>query len=239
MAVIGTTALAWLFLLPETRLPDTAQKVTDKKSEHSTKRMPWKIILEASFTIFIARFITWGVLAATAILWLSDLFEEGILIWNVIIPIATLTGLYSALSNLVSIGSTPLVGAVSDKLGRRWPIIGLAMVLGTLGLWLMSGEIRYLALIGAFMVPIAGSTSETMIPAIAGDRVPKHLLSRALGLINTAGDLGAMIGPFSALGILNSGWLLLNNIYQIGGILFVVVALVAFSALVSKQAHKK
>jgi sugar phosphate permease len=77
-----------------------------------------------------------------------------------------------------------------------------------------------------------------MIPAIAGDRVPKKLRGRALGLINTAGDLGAMIGPFAALGILNSGWLTLSRIYQIGGVLFVLVALLAFSPLVSRRSSE-
>jgi MFS family permease len=236
--VIGATALIWLAFLPETRPQILLPKLSDKKDDQSQGQLPWMIIGRASFTIFMARFMAWGVLASTGILWLSDLFGEGAQIGSLVIPIATLTGIYSALSNLISIGSTPVAGTVSDKLGRRWPIIGLAMVLGALGLGLMSGEIRYLALIGALLVPLAGSTSETMIPAIAGDRVPKKLRGRALGLINTAGDLGAMIGPFAALGILNSGWLTLSRIYQIGGILFVLVALLAFSPLVSRRSSE-
>jgi len=181
--------------------------------------------------------MAWGVLAATAILWLSDMFGDGVQIATLFIPIATLTGLYTALSNLISIGSTPLAGSVSDRIGRRWPVIGLAMILGGLSLWLMSGEIRSLALIGAFLVPLAGSSTETLIPAIVGDRVPKNLRSRALGMINTAGDLGATISPFAALGALNSGWLSLGGIYKIGSVLFGVVAVLALSPLVSKQSR--
>ena len=97
----------------------------------------------------------------------------------------------------------------------------------------MSGDIRSLALIGAFLVPLAGSSTETLIPAIAGDRVPAMARSRALGLINTAGDLGGTIGPFAALGLINAGWLSLAWIYRIGGVLFGLVALVAFSPFVS------
>ena len=111
------------------------------------------------------------------------------------------------------------------------------MILGGLGLWLMSGEIRNLALIGAFLVPLAGSSAETLIPAIAGDRVPKNFRSRALGLINTAGDLGATIGPFAALGALNLGWFHLGEIYKIGGVFFGVVAVLALSPLVSRQSR--
>ena len=188
----------------------------------------------AFFTIFIVRFLAWGVLAATAILWLSNIFDNGIQLAGLFIPIATLTGMYTALSNLVSISSTPLAGTFSDKLGRRWPIVGWSMILGALALWLMSGDLRIPALVGAFLVPIAGSSTETMLPAIAGDRVPKELRSRALGLINTAGDLGAAIGPFAALGILNAGWLSLDSIYRIGAGLFVVVAVLALSPLTSR-----
>jgi small-conductance mechanosensitive channel len=102
------------------------------------------------------------------------------------------------------------------------------MILGWLGLWLMSGDIRSLALVGAFLVPLAGSSTETLIPAIAGDRVPKNSRSRALGLINTAGDLGATIGPFTALGVLNFGWLSLSGIYKIGSMFFGASAVLAF-----------
>jgi hypothetical protein len=109
------------------------------------------------------------------------------------------------------------------------------MILGGLGLWLMSGKIQSLALLGAFLVPLAGSSTETLIPAIAGDRVPKNLRSRALGLINTAGDLGATIGPIAALGVLNSGWLSLAGIYRIGGVLFGIVAVLSFSPMVSRK----
>lgn len=112
------------------------------------------------------------------------------------------------------------------------------MLLGGLGLWLMSGEVRSLALIGSFLVPLAGSSTETLIPAIAGDRVPKKLRSRALGLINNAGDLGATIGPFTPLGILNSGWFPLSDIYKIGAVFFGIVAVLALSPFVSRRSMK-
>ena len=238
-AVIAASALVWLFLLPETRGNETPnpEKVTEYEKPVKVK-LPLKVLAAVSFTVFVSRFLTWGVLAATAILWLSEIFGDGMQISTLFIPIATLTGLYTALSNLTSIGSTPIAGSVSDKFGRRWPVIGWAMVLGGLGTWLMSGEIRILALIGAFLVPLAGSTAETLVPAIAGDRVPRNLRSRALGLINTAGDLGATIGPFAALGILNSGWLQLTGIYKIGSIFFGAVALLALSPFIHRISGK-
>ena len=238
-AAIAVIALIWLVIFPETRIVDGVAEDTVKGSSRSEPlKLPWKVIAATSFTVFIARFLAWGILAATAILWLSELFGGGTQIGTFFIPIATLTGLYTALSNLTSVGSTPLAGAISDRFGRRWPVIGLAMILGCLGLWLMSGDIRGLALFGAFLVPVAGSSTETLIPAIAGDRVPKRTRSRVLGLINTAGDLGATLGPFAALGALNSGWLSLGSIYKIGGLLFGIVAVLALSPFVSRQSVK-
>jgi len=236
VAVIAATALAWFFFLPETRANEAAGEISVSEIKKPPKLdLPWNVIATTSMAIFATRFLAWGVLAATSILWLSDLFGEGLLISALFIPIATLTGLYSALSNLTSIVTTPLAGSISDKLGRRWPVIGLATIIGGLGLWLMSGDIRSLALVGAFLVPIAGSSTETLIPAIAGDCVPKNMRSRALGLINTAGDLGATIGPFAALTALNAGWLSLGGIYQIGGVLFGLMALLAFSPLTARK----
>ena len=238
VVLIATAALAWFFLLPETKVNEEASEEPVKEMGRSTKmKLPWKVITATSFTLFIVRFLAWGVLAATAILWLSELFGDGTQISTIFIPIATLTGLYTALVNLTGVVSTPLAGSVSDRLGRRWPVIGGAMILGGVGLWLMRGEICNIALLGAFLVPIAGSSAETLIPAIAGDHVPKKLRSRALGLINTAGDLGATIGPFAALGALNSGWLSLGGIYKIGGIFFGVAAVLALPPLVSRQSR--
>ncbi len=239
VAVIATAALAWLFFLPETRKNNENTKANGEKAEETAeKKLPVNVIITTSFTMFISRLLTWGVLAATTILWLSEIFGEGMQVATIFIPIATLSGIYTALSNLTSIGSTPLAGSVSDKVGRRWPVMGWALVLGGLGLWLMSVDIQSLALIGSFLVPLASSSVETMIPAIAGDRVPEHLRSRALGLINTAGDLGATLGPFAALGALSSGWLSLGGIYKIGSLLLGVVAVMALSPLVSRRSRR-
>ncbi len=240
VAVIAATALVWFFFLPETRPTRKRTKGTQLKTAGQENiRLPWKMLGLTSVTIFTTRFLVWGVIASTAILWLSEIFGAGAQIAAYLIPIATLTGLYTALSNLTGILSTPLAGSISDRIGRRWPVLGSAAILGGLGLWLMSGEIQITALLGAFLVPVAGSTTETLIPAIAGDRIPENLRSRALGLINTAGDLGATIGPFAALGIIQSEWLTLGQIYRLGGSLLFGISLLAFSPWVSNLKQNK
>ncbi len=236
VGVIAATSLVWFLFLPETRGDKEIEKEAIKETDNSARvKLPLQVMAVSSFTLFISRFLTWGVLAATTILWFSDLFGNGVQISAIFVPIATISGIFTALSNLTSIGSTPFVGYISDKFKRRWPVIGCAIILGSLGLWLMSGRIRSLALFGAFLVPIASSSTETLIPAVAGDQVPEKLRSRALGLINTAGDLGATIGPFAALGAINSEWLSLADIYKIGSICFGVVAVLALSPLATRK----
>lgn len=236
VGVIAATSLVWFLFLPETRGDKEIEKEAIKETDNSARvKLPLQVMAVSSFMLFISRFLTWGVLAATTILWLSDLFGNGVQISAIFVPIATISGIFTALSNLTSIGSTPFVGYISDKFKRRWPVIGCAIILGSLGLWLMSGRIRSLALFGAFLVPIASSSTETLIPAVAGDQVPEKLRSRALGLINTAGDLGATIGPFAALGAINAEWLSLADIYKIGSICFGVVAVLALSPLATRK----
>ena len=239
VGVIATTALMWFLFLPETRRADDIENNSHQKRANLTRvSLPIKVMTVSSVTLFVSRFLSWGVLAATTTLWLSELFGNGVQIWSNFVPIATVSGLFTAVSNLISIGSTPFVGSISDKLKRRWPVIGWAIILGGLGLWLMSGEIRTLALIGACLIPIASSTTETLIPAVTGDQVPEKLRSRALGVINTAGDLGATIGPFAALGAINAGWLSLGEIYKISAIGFGLVAILVLSAFANRKATK-
>ena len=192
------------------------------------------MIISTSSTVFVARFISWGVLASTSILWLSDLYGEGAHFTSFFIPIATLTGLYTAVSNLISIGSTRLVGSISDKVGKRWPILGLTMIIGGIGLWFMGSSFRELALISAFLVPLAGSSTETIIPAIAGDSVSSNIRSRVLSLINSAGDLGATLGPIAALDPMNKDLIQLDGTYKIAAILFGLIAIFSLSPYASR-----
>ncbi len=227
-ALIGLAALLWLFLFPETRRAGQ-DSIPEKSSKSKAAPIPWGTVLAASLPTFFARFISWGVLAATAILWLSGLIGEGLSWGNIYIPIATLTGIYTALSMLTSIGSAPASGFFSDRMGRRWPVLALATFLGGIGLWLMSMKSipTFIPLLGALIVPVVGGGVETLVPAIIGDRIREKSRGRALGITNIFGDLGATVGPPFALGLLNLGWLTLGEIYQIGALLLVGVGLFA------------
>jgi MFS family permease len=77
-ALIGCAALMWLFFLPETR-PAERREPVSQPAHHSHSRRPfsWRVALAASLPMFVVRFVSWGVMAATTILWLSGLVGEG------------------------------------------------------------------------------------------------------------------------------------------------------------------
>ena len=229
-ALIGLAALVWFFLFPETRRAGQ-DRIPEQHDIKKQAPISWRIVLAASLPTFFARFISWGVLAATAILWLSGLIGQGLSWGNIYIPIATLTGLYTALSMLTSIGSAPASGFFSDRIGKRWPVLALATFLGAIGLWLMGAKSMplFVPLLGAVIVPVVGGGVETLIPAIIGDQISEKSRGRALGITNIFGDLGATVGPPFALGLLNLGWLTLGEIYQIGALLLVGVGLFALT----------
>jgi hypothetical protein len=72
-------------------------------------------------------------LAATVPLWINKLFGNGLSIFSFVIPIASLTGLYNAIKILPGIGSAPALGALSDRLGKRWIVVAGALMVGAVG----------------------------------------------------------------------------------------------------------
>lgn len=221
--VIGATALLWFFLLPETR-KDVEPSTETEHTEDRGNETDWKQIFILSVPIFISRFISWGILASTSILWLSTFIGNGLQLANLYVPLATMTGAFTAFTMLTRIGSAPLAGFLSDRLGRRWLILGIATFIGAIGTWLMSSPWLSLALVGALCAQLTGGSAETLIPAIAGDRIDKTAQGRALGVVYTFGDLGSTLGPPVALGLLNTGTIQLKTIYHFSALLFFCMA---------------
>lgn len=223
-ALIGSAAVLWLLFLPETRLSKT-NPGEERPVPPPAGTLPWRIILAASLPMFAYRFVAAGVIAATIIIWLAELFGEQVTLLGLIVPIATLSGLFRALITLTSVAGAPTAGFLSDRIGKRWPVVGFTSLLGAVGLWLMSEELLALAIVGAFLAQIAAGSIGALVPAIAGDRV--HILQhgRALGVIYTLGDLGSTIAPPVALGLLSAGLLSIEGIYQGCALLFALVGL--------------
>ncbi|MEN8242407.1 MAG: MFS transporter [Chloroflexota bacterium] len=221
-AVIGGMALVWLLLFPETRPAALAAKPAAQQSTPSDN-FPWNFVLQAGVPVFASRFVDWGVMAATGILWISAFIGDGIKIAGIYIPLATFTGSFTALTMLASIGGAPAAGYLSDKLGKRWGVLAVSALIGALGIWMMSTPWIAIALIGAVLAKITGGSVESLVPALAGDQIEKPAQGRVLGMIYTFGDLGSTLGPPVALGLLNAESLSLTEIYQLCVLAYLLV----------------
>jgi len=229
--LIGGGAVLWLLFLPETRPSQPEKPESVRKS--SANDFEWWSVVKAAFPMFVYRFVIAGVIASTTVLWLENLFGTQFAIFGLLIPLATASGLFRAVVTLISIVGAPVAGFWSDKIRKRWPVLGVTSFLGGIGLWLMSLNLLGLGLMGGFLSQISGGSIGSLVPAISGDQVEKSQHGRALGLIYTIGDFGSTLGPPIALGLLNTGAVSLNWIYQGCAVVFIFLGI--FSGLQSQR----
>ncbi len=224
----GLTAIAafmWLFLLPETASAHF-EKRRGEQGEGIGFR--WRVVLVSAFPIFTVRFIYAGVIAATSILWLSGFAGEGIHVLDLFFPIATLTGTLIALRTAFSMLGAPIVGFLSDRIhGRRWIIIGAALVTGGGGLWFMGSPFLPLALFGVLLSALTASGVQVLITAYVGDSTPPSLSGHTLSRIFTFGDLGSALGPPLAFLFLIS--FPLASLFRLCAVLSIAASVFAFA----------
>lgn len=233
--MIALVVILWAWLLPEV---ERKNKTSTYKEQKSIK-IDTSALLAGAATLFVGRFIGWGVLAATTILWLSNLLGEGIAIGGWAIPIASMTGGYVAFSSLGTMMSSPITGFISDRMGKRWPVLAGAFGLGTLGIWLMTAEIPWIAISGSFCMVFASTSAETLVPAIIGDRIAPQVYGRALGITNAIADLGSALGPVAALWVIDAGMLSLKETYAFSSILLAAVVLLSLYQMRKEKTSAK
>lgn len=139
-------------------------------------------------------------------------------------PSALVVGLFSSLYALMQLIIAPLLGALSDRIGRRPVLIGCLLGSGlAYGLLSVAGSLEMLAL--AVALGGAAGASNATAQAYITDVTPQEQRARGLGLIGAAFGLGLMVGPALAallspygLGVpalAAAGFALLNTIYAL------------------------
>lgn len=222
-ALTAAAALMWFFFLPETVPPAIENP---HESQRQGTRYHWRVALISSVPIFTMRFIFAGVIAATSIIWLSQFVGESASVLGFIIPIATLTGTLVASRTAVSVLGAPLAGFFSDRIGQRWTVIGIALIIGAIGLWFMGSAVFPVALLGVLLSSPAGSIVQAMTTAFVGDRVPPNMAGRTISMIFTFGDLGSALGPLTAFWLMGS--LPLATIFHLCAAMSLGTAVIAF-----------
>ena len=216
-AITALGGLAVLIFLPETRSARSKDHLHTNPKTSRKWRPPGELIGVISLN-GINRFIIAGVFAATLALLVKDQMSAN----NVLLGVATVTGILFGLRTILSMISAPIAGSLSDRLGNRWGVTIAALVIGALGMLLLIWDDPIIILLGICFSALAGGSVQALVTTRTGDLVNQAERGKAIGLLHTAGDLGSALGPVTAYALLR--WLTLNDLYILCAILFLLGA---------------
>jgi MFS family permease len=92
----------------------------------------WRI-LAASYIYLVVLFVNSGVLMSTISLYLEQKWGTSIPFGAAVVGVASLGGLLLALRSAFGIVAGPVAGIVSDRVGNRWPVVRVGLLLGSAG----------------------------------------------------------------------------------------------------------
>ncbi|MEJ2732518.1 MAG: MFS transporter [Anaerolineae bacterium] len=193
-----------LVALPETRTRDDSASrsgwgmLDGQRLLHWTRRLREidHQVLVASYIYFATLFVSNGVLMSTLGLYLEQRWGTDIAVGTAVIGVASLAGVILGMRALLGIVAGPVAGALSDRLGDRWPVARAGILLG-------AGGFLVLALLGSVVAVPTGVAAVSLgagalavtLAAVAGDIAKGERRGMTMGGLATAGDLGAALGP--------------------------------------------
>ncbi len=219
-AISGTIALTLTVFFYRDRITQTEFKQATERSSLTIKEfvrgikeaLTHKIILSTSI-VQASQYFAFGIIEAYVILYANSLHFD-----------AWLIGLIPALLTLMLVGFKPLMGYLSDKVGRRL-IILVGLLLGGGVSWMIPITTNYLWVIlilcgfGIGMAMVISSTA-----AYISDHSKKEDYGTAIGTLSTIMDIGQTIGPIL------SGYVLIA--FSFGGVFLMVSIVLFISALI-------
>ena len=220
-ALITTTGAIFAFF----RLPETKSEYDQNNENDITQPAgDWRPGFEFYSVITlngINRYISAGVIAATLALLVQNQLPQS----NLVIGVATVTGILLGLRTILSMFSAPLSGALSDRNKNRWGVTIGAFLIGAIGMLLLSSTVPVMILVGICFGAVAGGSIQALMTTRTGDLVDQVHRGRAIGNLHTAGDLGSALGPITAYALLS--WMSLNGLFLICAVLFCLGACLA------------
>lgn len=220
--------IAALIGLPETRSSKKVD-ISNINTEYQNKWRPSGELLGVVSLNGINRFISAGVLAAT----LALMVEGHLTANNIVLGVATVTGVLLGLRTILSMFAAPFAGSLSDRFHNRWGVTIAGLLLGAIGMVLLvRGEI-IIILIGICFSALAGGSVQALVTTRTGDLVDLSQRGKAIGLLHTAGDLGSALGPVIAYALLR--WISLGELYLLCAIIFIIGAGLALLMYLQKR----
>jgi len=188
----------------------------------STDRVIWRRLRAIYAGGFAHGFVMSGVVTATLGLLLKTRYGASIMLGDLSIGIATMTGLLLSSRWLIDFGLGPYLGHVSDRLGRQRVILA-GFLLGALAL-VVFASVRSLGPLSLATVVmfVSGTALSAALDASLADLARPGSQARMLGHYTTFQDLGSACGPL--LGYAFGVWLGLGVMYGLGACLFVAAA---------------
>jgi DHA1 family multidrug resistance protein-like MFS transporter len=156
-------------------------------------------LLLVGYLYFMVFFVSNGILMSTISLYLGQRWGSTIQLAGITIGVASLAGLLLALRASLGILAGPLGGALSDRLGDRWPVIRVAILVGAAGFLCLALVAELLAVpLGVGLVSISAGALVAVLVALVGDLATGQRQGATVGGMAAAGDIGSALGPLLA-----------------------------------------
>jgi len=183
-----------IFALPSSMRPDGKHASTLIRGKRSFDFLRNRVFLMVIFVGFIRFFVEQGVIRTVFPIYTNqDL--------RVDIP---LVGVMMALRDFGFILASIVLGALSDKIGRRPLLLG-GVTLTALSIYFLSTtEVPTLLSLLMFLSGFASGTVWITLPILVTEVVAVSFRGIAMGVFRTTFDVGAVFGPIFAMSVLNS-----------------------------------
>jgi MFS family permease len=152
--------------------------------------------------LLITQFTGEGIATSTLTLWLQSRFGQIVALDGITLGIATAGGIVAAVFSILAGIAGPAGGQLSDRYGRLAVIVG-SLILAILGFVPLAagGSVAAFAL-GVVLLAVSSGAALAALIAQAGDLTPPGRQGTVMGLLATVSDLGLMLGPIVAFGLL-------------------------------------
>jgi MFS family permease len=201
VAVAGVTALIMsLPFLVERKQPETIQQ---RKTQETIKQLfsGWKAVAKSPGILIVSfvqacQYYAYGAAEYFLAGYLPEVAQFN----------AFLTGIIIMSIIGVAIFARPYMGRVSDRIGRRIPII-LGCIISALPLLAIPFVTDFWVLLLLVVVYGFGfATVTASTPALISELVPKRLIGTSMGFLDTVMDVGQTLGPIISGFILATGF---------------------------------
>ncbi len=156
-------------------------------------------ILLVGYIYLVIFFVSNGVLMSTISLYLGQRWGANISLGGVIIGVSSLAGVMLALRASLGILGGPVAGILSDRLGNRWPVIRIGVLLGVTGfIALATARGVWAVPAGVALVSLGAGALVAVLAAVVGDLTAGNRSGITMGGMATAGDIGSAMGPLLA-----------------------------------------